>query len=137
MALEGEFTLFLLRLAINEWLAVANSFAWIHTSRYIAIYYILMKLDNNDQTYNGVIRKQRAYCIHTALTKHLYVKLKTSWQELASRIKFGFVFGIIFFRHYFFPTTTGLKTRNNMALVRVHPALSTLSLLKSSYEVNI
>ena len=41
-----------------------------------------------------------------------------------STIKFGFLFGIIFFHYYCFPPTTGLKTRYNMTLVfRVHPAL--------------
>ena len=54
------------------------------------------------------------------------MKLKTSGQEFVSVIKFGIVFGVIFFLFYFFPPTTGLKVQNNMALVvHVLPALST------------
>ena len=41
-----------------------------------------------------------------------------------SMIKFGIVFGIIFFLYYFFLPNTGLKTQKNVALVfGVHPAL--------------
>ena len=58
---------------------------------------------------------------------HCYLKLKTSGQELVGRIKFGVVFGIIFFLYYFFQPTTGLKTRYNTALVfRLDPAQANL-----------
>ena len=43
---------------------------------------------------------------------------------MAGRIKFGIVFGIIFFVNLFIPPTADLKTQNNMALVAcVHRAL--------------
>ena len=53
----------------NRLTAVASSCAWIHTSRYNAIYYIVLKLDNNDQTYISVIRNNRTYCMHTGCKK--------------------------------------------------------------------
>ena len=44
---------------------VVNSSARIYTSRYIAIHYIVLKLDNNDETYNSAICEHRTHCMHT------------------------------------------------------------------------
>ena len=51
------------------------------------------------------------------------MKLQATGQEMVSGIKFGTVLGFIFFIYYFFPQTTGQKTRNTMVLVpRVNAA---------------
>ena len=72
--------------------------------------------------YISVIPKHQIYCMHTG-GKSCYIRLKTSGQELVSIIKFGIVFGIIFFL-YFCLTNHRPETQNNMALVaRVHTAL--------------
>ena len=49
----------------NRLTAVAKSLPSTHTSRCIAIYYFVLKLDNNDQTCSSVIHRHRTYCVHT------------------------------------------------------------------------
>lgn len=65
----------------NRLTVVANSCGWLHKSRYIAIYYIVMKLDINEQTHDSVVRKHITYCMHTGW-KTLICESENKWRRM-------------------------------------------------------